>query len=89
MIRLVIFLDAGVFSWGDLVIYHNAGRSWECGCLRVRWYSMYDIQADFVSERAFLLSSFSYSMGQWAAADRSIDESSDSWLAGGTNVLFD
>jgi hypothetical protein len=50
---------------------------------------MYDIQADFVSERAFLLSSFSYSMGQWAAADRSIDESSHSWLAGGTNVLFD
>jgi hypothetical protein len=50
---------------------------------------MYDIQADFVSERIFLLFSFSYSMGQWAAADRSIDESSDGWLAGGTNVLFD
>ena len=59
---------------------------------------MYDIQADFVSEQVFLLSSFSYSIDQWAAADRfdaspffppTIDESSDGWLAGGTNVLFD
>jgi len=54
---------------------------------------MYDVQASFVSERGFLLSSFSYSMDPWAAANEAsfftIDESSDGWLAGGTNVLFD